>query len=83
MLGSRAEQNFAVADGLRPIAERLGATVAQVAVAWVLHQTGVTAAIAGSRDGRHMQENAAAMALDLSAVLAEIEELIPLRPSPA
>jgi aryl-alcohol dehydrogenase-like predicted oxidoreductase len=80
MLGSRAEQNFAVADGLRPIADKLGATVAQVAIAWVLHQPGVIAAIAGSRNGSHMQENAAATALNLSAVLAEIEELIP--PSP-
>jgi aryl-alcohol dehydrogenase-like predicted oxidoreductase len=78
-LGTRAEQNFAVADGLRPIAERLGATVAQVAIAWVLHQAGVTAAIAGSRNGGHMQENAAAMTLDLSGVLAEIEALLPVR----
>jgi aryl-alcohol dehydrogenase-like predicted oxidoreductase len=81
-LGPYLAQNFAVADGLRPIAERLGATVAQVAIAWVLHQRGVTAAIAGSRSGAHMQENAAATALDLSGVLTEIEELIPRRPTP-
>ena len=56
-LGTRAAQNFGVVDGLRPIAARLGATVAQIAIAWVLHQKGVTAAIAGSRDGRHMEEN--------------------------
>lgn len=81
-LGPYLEQNFAVADGLRPIAARLGATVAQVAVAWVLHQRGVTAAIAGSRSETHMQENAASMALDLSPVLTEIEELVPLRLPP-
>jgi aryl-alcohol dehydrogenase-like predicted oxidoreductase len=75
------EQSFAVAEGLRPIAAKLGATIAQVAIAWVLHQPGVTAAIAGSRDGSHMQENAGAMALDLSAVLTEIEDLIPLGPT--
>ena len=77
----RAEHSFAVADGLRSIAQRLGATVAQVAIAWVLHQPGVTAAIAGSRDGGHMQENAGAADLDLSDVLMEIEELIPLGPT--
>jgi myo-inositol catabolism protein IolS len=77
----RAERSFAVADGLRSIAQRLGATVAQVAIAWVLHQPGVTAAIAGSRDGGHMQENAGAADLDLSDVLTEIEELIPLGPT--
>ena len=82
-LGTNAELNFAVAAGLRPIAERLGATVAQVAIAWVLRQPGVTAAIAGSRNGSHMEENAAATGLDLSVVLAEIEELIPIRSTPA
>ena len=82
-LVAKAEQNFAVVDGLRPVAERIGATVAQVAIAWVLHQKGVTAAIAGSRDGKHMEENAAAAALDLSTVLTEIAELIPRRPTPA
>ena len=76
-LGTNAAQNFAVVDGLRPIAERLDATVAQVAIAWVLHQPGVTAAIAGSRNGSHMGENAASMTLDLSAVIEEIEQLRP------
>ena len=32
----QAERSFAVADGIRPIAEKFGATVAQVAIAWVL-----------------------------------------------
>ena len=75
------ERSFAVAYGLRPIAERLGATVAQVAIAWVLHQAGVTAAIAGSRDGSHMEENAGAAALDLSDVMDEIDALVPRGPT--
>jgi myo-inositol catabolism protein IolS len=77
----RAERSFAVADGIRPIAQRLGATVAQVAIAWVLHQQGVTAAIAGSRDGRHVGENADAALLDLSGVMDELDELIRLGPT--
>jgi myo-inositol catabolism protein IolS len=77
----RAERSFAVAEGLRPIADRLGATVAQVAIAWVLHQPGVAAAIAGSRNGGHMRENAEAASLDLTDVLDELEQLIPLGPS--
>jgi hypothetical protein len=40
----------------------------------------VSAAIAGSRDGRHVAENAAASALDIRDALAELEELIPLGP---
>lgn len=77
----RAEHSFAVADGLRPIAARLGATVAQVAIAWVLHQPGVTAAIAGSRNGSHVLENAEAAELDLTDALDEIEQLVRLGPS--
>jgi myo-inositol catabolism protein IolS len=77
----RVERSFAVADGLRPIAERLGATIAQVAIAWVLHQRGVSAAIAGSRDGRHVHENAKASELDLLAVMGDLEKLIPLGPT--
>jgi aryl-alcohol dehydrogenase-like predicted oxidoreductase len=76
------EKSFAVADALRPIAARLEATVAQVAIAWVLHQPGVTAAIAGSRSDSHTRENAGAARLELpDEVLAELEELIPLGPT--
>ena len=78
----RAERSFAVADGLCPIAVRLGSTVAQVALAWVLHQPGVTSALAGSRDDMHMRENAGAAKVTLSDdVLEEIERLIPLGPA--
>ena len=77
-----AEKSFAVADGLRPIAARLDATVAQLAIAWVLHQPGVDAAIAGSRDGGHMRENAGAASLTLTPdVIDEVERLIPLGPT--
>lgn len=75
------ERNVAVAEGLRPIAEQLGATVSQVAIAWVLHQPGVTAAIAGSRDGSHTKENAGAAGLDLSGVLSEIDALVLRHPA--
>ena len=64
------EKSFAVADALRPIA-------------WVLHQPGVTAALAGGRSEAHTRENAAVAAeLRLSHdVLAELEELIHLGPA--
>ena len=73
----------AVVEGLRAIGDRLVATVAQLAIAWVLAQPGVSAAIVGSRDGRHMQENAAASDLDLTEVLDEFERLLPLGPNVA
>jgi aryl-alcohol dehydrogenase-like predicted oxidoreductase len=79
-----AERSFAVADGLRPIARALDATVAQVAIAWVLHQSGVAAAIAGGRSETHTRDNASAARLVLSPeILGQIEELIPLGPTVA
>jgi aryl-alcohol dehydrogenase-like predicted oxidoreductase len=77
----RAERSAAVVDGLRPIAERLDVSVAQLAIAWVLHQPGVTATLAGSRYGRHVHENAGAWRLDLRDSLDELESLIPLGPA--
>jgi aryl-alcohol dehydrogenase-like predicted oxidoreductase len=56
--------------------------VAQVAIAWVLHQPGVTAALAGSRSEGHTRENAGAADVELTAdVLAELEALVPLGPA--
>lgn len=77
----RAERSEAVVDAIRPIAHRHGVSVAQLALAWVLHQPGVAWALAGSRDGRHVHENAAAAAIDLRASLGELEALIPLGPA--
>ena len=50
-------------------------------LAWLLHQPGVTAAIAGSGKGRHVRENAEAANLDLTGALGELEPLIPLGPT--
>lgn len=47
--GEQAAANFALADSLRPIAERHNVTVAAVAVAWTLAWPGVTGAIVGAR----------------------------------
>ncbi|HEX9774136.1 MAG TPA: aldo/keto reductase [Actinomycetota bacterium] len=54
------EGHLAVVDALRPVADRLGCTLAHLALAWVVHQEGVTGAIAGSRDARHCAQNAGA-----------------------
>ena len=46
---TRLDANLAVADALKPIAERHGVPVASVAVAWTLAWPGVTGAIVGAR----------------------------------
>jgi aryl-alcohol dehydrogenase-like predicted oxidoreductase len=79
----KKERSLAVVDALRPIADRLRCTVAQLALAWVVHQPGVTAAIAGSRNRKHAAQNAGAGDVELDrATLEEIErQVIPLGPS--
>jgi aryl-alcohol dehydrogenase-like predicted oxidoreductase len=77
----KIERSLAVVDGLRRVADRLGVTVAQLALAWNVHQPGVTAAIAGSRNPEHLRENAAAGDVDLDeAALKELEEILHLGP---
>ncbi|HET6847382.1 MAG TPA: aldo/keto reductase [Gaiellales bacterium] len=52
-------------DEMRPEAERLGSSLAQLALRWVIEQHGVTAAIAGSRNQEHTRANAEAGSLRL------------------
>jgi aryl-alcohol dehydrogenase-like predicted oxidoreductase len=71
------ERNLQVVDGVRRVAERLGATTSQVALAWVTAQPGVTAAIAGSRNPTHVRENAKGGDVELDDVtLSELEALL-------
>lgn len=69
--------NLRIVDGLRPIAKRLGITVAQLALAWVLRLDVVTSAIAGARRPEQIQETVQAGSVALSDdVIAEIETLL-------
>jgi aryl-alcohol dehydrogenase-like predicted oxidoreductase len=71
------ERNHAVIEALRPFAERLDITLAQLALAWNVHQPGVTAAIAGSRNPDHVRSNAAAGDVELDdATLSELDEIV-------
>ena len=64
-------------DGLRPIAQRSGKTLAQLALAWVLRKKEVTSAIAGARSPQQIEETAKAGDWNLGADdIAEIEELL-------
>jgi aryl-alcohol dehydrogenase-like predicted oxidoreductase len=71
------DRAFGIVDGMRPIAERLGVTVAQLALAWNLAQPGVTSAIAGSRSPDHARDNAVAGDVELdAATVAELDALV-------
>ncbi len=70
-------RRLTVVDALRPISERLGCTLAQLALAWNWHQSGVTSAIAGSRNPAHVRANAVAGDLELdAATLGELDRLL-------
>jgi len=51
---------FALVEKLRPIAERNGRTLAQLAIAWVLRRPEVTSAIVGARRPAQIEETAQA-----------------------
>ena len=73
----KLEKNLAIVDRLKPVAERLGIELSQLALAWVFHQEGGTAAIAGSRSPEHVAENSGAGDVSLDAsTLAEIDEIL-------
>jgi aryl-alcohol dehydrogenase-like predicted oxidoreductase len=70
-------RNLALADALRPIAARLGTTVASVAIAWTLAWRGVTGAIVGARSTTQVDGWIDAGVLELGATdLAEIAAAI-------
>jgi aryl-alcohol dehydrogenase-like predicted oxidoreductase len=69
--------NLALVEKLRPIAERNGRTVAQLAIAWVLRRSEVTAAIVGARRPSQIEETVPAGDWVLSEEdVAEIDALL-------
>ncbi|MFI5014107.1 MAG: aldo/keto reductase [Hyphomicrobiales bacterium] len=61
------ERAYAVIDAMRPIAKARDATVAQVALAWLLHQPSVTSVIVGAKRVSQLTENIGAADIALSA----------------
>jgi aryl-alcohol dehydrogenase-like predicted oxidoreductase len=61
------ERNFRVIDAAEEIAAAHGATVAQIAIAWLLGVEGVAAPIIGPRTYEHLEDLLGAAELELSA----------------
>jgi len=57
----------AVIDAMRPIAEAKGVSVAQIALAWLLHQPQVTSVIVGAKRPDQLADNLAAARVTLVA----------------
>ncbi len=75
------DADFAVVDRVSEVAGRRGVSNAQVALAWLLHQPGVTAPIIGASKPHHLDDALAALTLKLDpAERASLAE--PYRPHP-
>jgi aryl-alcohol dehydrogenase (NADP+) len=75
------EGDFSVADRVAGVAERRGVSMARVALAWLLHQPGVTAPIIGASRMDHLED--AIQALELRLEDDELKALAePYRPHP-
>jgi aryl-alcohol dehydrogenase-like predicted oxidoreductase len=70
------DRGHRVVEAMRPIAEAHGASVAQVALAWLLHQPVVTSVIVGAKRLDQLQQNVGASEISLSAEeLARLDEV--------
>lgn len=67
------ERGFDTVDVLRDIAKEKDASVAQIALAWLLHQPGVTSVIVGANKMSQLEDNLGATKIELSA--QELERL--------
>lgn len=73
------DANAALVSRLQALAGDKGVTAAQLALAWVLHQGDDIVPIPGARKLHHLEQNAAAADIVLSAgELAELSDIIPL-----
>ena len=63
--------------GLKAVADDLGITRAQLALAWLLHRDGVSSVITGATKVAHVQDNLGALDVDLTPeLLARIDEIV-------
>ena len=76
--GSNREQNLALVERLRGLADSRGASVAQVAIAWALHRGDDIVPLVGARTRERLDEALGATQVELSEDdLAELEGAVP------
>lgn len=68
-------ETFAAIEAVRQISQKINQPMANVAMAWLLHQPGITSIIAGARTPDQIKRNVAAVDLVLSPdIIAELNE---------
>jgi aryl-alcohol dehydrogenase-like predicted oxidoreductase len=78
-LRARFESNFYdIVDGLQPLADEKGCTLAQLALAWCIRQPGITSPIIGPRTMEQLVDNLGALKVEISDDdQARIDALVP------
>ncbi|HLI29652.1 MAG TPA: aldo/keto reductase [Terriglobia bacterium] len=61
------DSDFAIVDRVSEIARKRGVSNMQVALAWILHQPGITAPVIGASKAHHLEEAVAALRVKLEA----------------
>jgi aryl-alcohol dehydrogenase-like predicted oxidoreductase len=75
--GFLTEEILGRVAGLRPVAEEAGLSMAQLAVAWVLQNPGVSAAIIGATRPEQVRENVKASGVRLDGeVMRKIDDVV-------
>jgi aryl-alcohol dehydrogenase-like predicted oxidoreductase len=70
------ERGYNVIDAMKPIAEAKGVSIAQIALAWLLHQKVVTSVIIGAKKSEQLDDNIAATKVALTdAELKTLDEV--------
>jgi aryl-alcohol dehydrogenase-like predicted oxidoreductase len=73
----RSDDVLEAVERLRPIADGLGISLAQLSLAWVLREPNVAAAIVGASRPEQVHENAAASGVKLDeATLRAIDDAV-------
>jgi aryl-alcohol dehydrogenase-like predicted oxidoreductase len=77
--GDNLEQNLKRVERVREIADEIGCTPAQLALAWLLHQGDDVAPIPGTKRVKYLEENVAAADVEISDdQLAALDEAVPV-----
>src|SRR5262249_24095112 len=59
------ERTFTIVDRMREIADKRGASVAQIALAWLLHQRPVTSVMVGVKTENQLRDNLGSCGVEL------------------
>ncbi|NJD18540.1 MAG: aldo/keto reductase [Gemmatimonadetes bacterium] len=79
--GAKVERNLAIARAGDAVADELGCTASQVAVAWGRQQPGVIVPIVGARTREQLRDNLVALNVTLDAAhLARLDEVSAIEP---